>query len=239
MRTIAHLSDLKVGSTAPEMLEALSDLLARLQPTLVVVAGNMTHSGQAGELRNARLLLDSMPSPQIVVPGDRDFGNSRYTRLLSTSASFFTAIESKTFPCFADSEIVVVGADMSKATQVKHGGRDEAGQKQIDPLFEAADPSALRLMVACRPGFAMDERETRRPLDLVLTGSPDPHDPSYEGMTPPVIYTQDWAEGLAFNFLRLTPSEVVIERYGWKDAHAEFRLLGSETLALSHSKRTA
>jgi hypothetical protein len=238
MRTIAHLSDLKVGSTDPKMLEALPDLLVRLQPNVVVVAGNLTHSGQAGELRNARTLLDSMPSPQIVVPGDRDFGNSRFNRLLSTSASFFTAIESKTTPCFADSEIVVVGADMSKATQVKHGGRDEAGQKQIDQLFETADAKALHLLVACRPGFAMDERVTRR-LDVVLAGEIDPQDPSCEGLLPTVIYTQDWNEGLAFNFLRLSAQEVVIERYGWKEAHAEFRLLGSDTRALSEAKRSA
>jgi hypothetical protein len=229
MRTVAHLSDLKIGATAPAVLTALSDFIDRLQPSVVAVAGNLTNTGQPGDLRGARAFLDTLPSPQVVVPGDRDFGNSRYNRLLSTSASFFTAIEPKSTPCFADREIIVIGADMTKASQIKHDGRDEVDQKNIDQLLITADADSVCVMVGCRPGFALQERASRRHVDLVLTGTPDPMDIVGDG-TSLILYTEDWEEGLAFNFLRIAPPEIIVERYGWKEAHAEFRLLRSETL---------
>jgi 3',5'-cyclic AMP phosphodiesterase CpdA len=72
MRTIAHISDVHFGRVDPPIAEALADDLHQLQPSLLVVSGDLTQRGRAGQYRAARDYLARLPQPQLVVPGNHD-----------------------------------------------------------------------------------------------------------------------------------------------------------------------
>src|SRR5436190_8754647 len=72
VRTIAHLSDLHFGRVAPETLSPLRDAVASLRPDLVAVSGDLTQRARKRQFQQARDFLDSLPGPQVVVPGNHD-----------------------------------------------------------------------------------------------------------------------------------------------------------------------
>jgi hypothetical protein len=251
MRTIAHLGNLMVGWTSPAVLVAMADALHRLQPDVVAVSGNLTASGQSGELRAASTFLSTLPSPQVVVPGDLDRAStlSRVSRLLASSENFSTAVESNPTPCFADREIILVGVNSSNSSGAKPGAIDSGHRLRVENLLETADPTALRVLVSFRPVFLgdkfdprpEDERVFRSVFDLALVGPLEPETQRVFRPSDTTLFVSSPArpEGLGFHLVRVQPPEVVLERYGWKAENGEFRLLGTETLRLAEARWTA
>lgn len=70
---VAHISDLHFGRIAnAEVVSALVADVAAHDPDLVVVSGDLTQRARHRELKGAVALLDSLPSPQVVIPGNHD-----------------------------------------------------------------------------------------------------------------------------------------------------------------------
>ncbi|MFL6114650.1 MAG: metallophosphoesterase family protein [Catenulispora sp.] len=69
---IAHLSDLHLGAHVPAAVDALADDVAAFHPDLVVVTGDNTMRARPHEFRRAVDLLDKLPTPRLVVPGNHD-----------------------------------------------------------------------------------------------------------------------------------------------------------------------
>ena len=72
MRRVAHVSDLHFGDVDSTILEILRRRLLALAPNLVVVSGDLTQRAKPEQFREARAFLDTLPKPQIVVPGNHD-----------------------------------------------------------------------------------------------------------------------------------------------------------------------
>lgn len=73
--TIVHLSDLHFGGYADlKQIEALDNFLPTLNPTAVVVSGDLTQRARHGEFQAAHLFIERVRlfSPPIVVPGNHD-----------------------------------------------------------------------------------------------------------------------------------------------------------------------
>ena len=72
MRTLVHISDLHFGRTDPALLAPLRERIAKIAPHLVVVSGDLTQRARRWQFREAKAFLDTLPQPQIVVPGNQD-----------------------------------------------------------------------------------------------------------------------------------------------------------------------
>ena len=72
MKTIAHLSDLHFGRLDEAVLDPLRQALEALRPDLVVVSGDLTQRARKGQFEDAKAYLESLPQPQLVVPGNHD-----------------------------------------------------------------------------------------------------------------------------------------------------------------------
>ena len=72
MRTVVHLSDLHFGRVDDTLLEPLSRLVNELNPNVVVVSGDLTQRAKDEQFKQARAWLDTLPGPQIIVPGNHD-----------------------------------------------------------------------------------------------------------------------------------------------------------------------
>jgi len=73
--TIAHLSDLHFGGFADlKQIEALDAFLPTLNPSAVVVSGDLTQRARHGEFQAAHLFIKRVRlfSPPLVVPGNHD-----------------------------------------------------------------------------------------------------------------------------------------------------------------------
>lgn len=71
---VLHLSDIHFGKPhRPEVLQAALDLLEAVQPSAVVVSGDLTQRAKPRECRAARHFVASLaPFPVAVIPGNHD-----------------------------------------------------------------------------------------------------------------------------------------------------------------------
>ena len=74
---IVHLSDTHIAHDSPDRavaLEACIGYISRLEPRpdAVLHTGDIAHNGRVAEYRTARSLLDRLPMPYFVLPGNRD-----------------------------------------------------------------------------------------------------------------------------------------------------------------------
>jgi 3',5'-cyclic AMP phosphodiesterase CpdA len=73
--TLVHLSDLHFGGFADlQQIEALEEFLPSLDPTAIVVSGDLTQRARHGEFQAAHVFLHRMrmKSPALIVPGNHD-----------------------------------------------------------------------------------------------------------------------------------------------------------------------
>jgi len=69
---IAHLSDIHFGGELADAVEASIAAVARFEPTLVAITGDITLNGLPREFRAARTWLGRLARPQLVTPGNHD-----------------------------------------------------------------------------------------------------------------------------------------------------------------------
>src|SRR6185436_8035336 len=93
------------------------------KPDVVVVSGDLTQRARTHEFREARAFLDTLPQPQIVVPGNHDIPLynifSRFARPLDKYRHYIT---DELCPLYVDEEIVVLGINTARSLTIK-GGR--------------------------------------------------------------------------------------------------------------------
>ncbi len=130
MRIMAHLSDLHFGAVDPRLLEPLRKRVLEIAPHLVAVSGDITQRARPGQFREARRFLDTLPKPQIVVPGNHDVPlYSVFQRFFAPLDKFRRYICADLDPSHIDEEIAIVGINTARSLAFK-GGR--INEKQVD-----------------------------------------------------------------------------------------------------------
>lgn len=123
MKTIAHLSDLHFGKLDEGVLGPLRDALEALRPDLVVVSGDLTQRARAGQFRDAKAYLDTLPQPQLVVPGNHDVPLYNVVkRFVAPLGNYKRIVTDDLMPYYLDDELAVVGVNTSRSFVFK-GGR--------------------------------------------------------------------------------------------------------------------
>jgi len=174
VRAIVHLSDLHFGRTDPAVLGPLAASILAAAPDLVVVSGDITQRARAREFEEARRFLQSLPKPQIVVPGNHDIPLydlfSRWLRPLNSFQSYICD-DLETF--YSDPEIAVVGINTARSWSFKGGriNRDQvaSGCARLNRLPD----NILRLIVTHHP-FALSNQESSQGIvgraTMAMTG---------------------------------------------------------------------
>lgn len=152
MRTIAHVSDLHFGYNDPLLAKALHDSLHEIQPHVLVVSGDLVEHATDDEFLSAREFLQTLPQPQIIVPGNHDlpFYNlwRRFTEGLDKYRRFIT---DNPEPVFLDDEIAIVGADSAHLFPVKGGKITDAQLDDLVELFSEFPSNLIRVLVTHHP----------------------------------------------------------------------------------------
>lgn len=253
MRRIAHLSDLHFGRVDATLLAPLRRRVQALEPDVVVVSGDLTQRAKPHEFREARDFLETLPSPQIVVPGNHDVPlYNPFQRFFTPLAKFRRFISHDVEPVYVDDKIAVVGVNTARSLVFK-GGR--INEKQIDAVRAKLcnlPEDIVKIVVTHHPFDIPEEGDTSdivgrarlaiRKLavcgaDIFLAGHAHV---SHAGNTDERYAMDDFAalivqagtatstrgrgEANAFNALSVANEEVRVERYAWEEAIEEFAL---------------
>jgi len=244
MRTLVHISDLHFGRVDNALLAPLRELIGDLRPDVVVASGDLTQRARSAQFRQARHYLDTLPNPQIVVPGNHDIP------LYNVAARFFQPlvkyrryITRDLAPEFVDDEIAVLGLNTARSLTFKDGRVNRRQVEYLRQRFSRLPRSVTRVVVTHHP-FDLpphkdnDDIVDRAPMamevfahcgvDLLLAGhlhTSHTHNTSdrYEidGYAALVVQagtatsTRSRGETNSFNVLRVQHDEIQVERYGW------------------------
>jgi 3',5'-cyclic AMP phosphodiesterase CpdA len=130
---ILHVSDLHLGSReAPEPLQALPDLVARLEPEVLVATGDLSHRGRRDQFERAAELLHRAGAPLLAVPGNHDIPYTLPARYTSTFAEWERAF-GDTSPVYSSESLVVVGLNSVRPWRQQGGALDD---EQLAPVAE-------------------------------------------------------------------------------------------------------
>lgn len=141
MRRLIHISDVHFGKANAEVVERLVEKINETGADLTIVSGDLTQRARSAQFKEARELLDRLPSPQIVVPGNHDVPlYNVYQRLASPLKKYKRHITDDLDPFFSDEEIAVAGVNTARSLTFK-GGRINAEQvanirQKMAPLHE-------------------------------------------------------------------------------------------------------
>jgi 3',5'-cyclic AMP phosphodiesterase CpdA len=161
---ILHVSDLHTGKRDdPAVEHALTRLVARAQPELIVASGDLTHRGRRDQHERTARLLRSFELPVLAVPGNHDIPYSFPARFTSTFREF-ERIWGTTQPVLRSDDVLIVGLNSVRPWRQQSGGLKRS---QLDwaarELATAAD-GALRVAVLHHHLIGAPWRSHKKPV---------------------------------------------------------------------------
>lgn len=152
MRRVAHLSDLHFGRVDNATLPALAASIAAAKPDVVVVSGDLTQRARTREFIAARHFLDTLPAPQIIVPGNHDVPlYDVISRSLSPLRKYRKFIASDLEPFYADDEIAMVGINTARSLTLKNGRINARQVASSCARLKACADEVTRILVTHHP----------------------------------------------------------------------------------------
>src|SRR5687768_2515752 len=129
MRTLVHLSDIHFGRVDYAMVKRLKEKIEEINPHLIIVSGDLTQRARSHQFVEARHFLESLPQPQIVVPGNHDVPlYNVFARFFAPLEKFKKYISKNLQPFYKDEELAVIGVNTARSLTIKDGS---INQKQI------------------------------------------------------------------------------------------------------------
>lgn len=152
MPCIAHISDLHFGYNDPLLVDALRDVLWKIDPNVLAVSGDLVEHATPAEFEQAKRFLDSLPKPQIVVPGNHDLPfYNLWLRALEGLKNFRRYISSDPTPTYIDDHMAVIGFESAHHFPVKGGKITEQQLESIVERFSAVPQRLVRALVTHHP----------------------------------------------------------------------------------------
>jgi len=152
MRTIVQLSDLHFGTTLPETLDPLLELLAQIKPDLVIVSGDFTQRAHRRQFIAAHAYVQQLPTPRLLVPGNHDVPlYDIIRRFVSPLGRYRTHITSELAPSFVDAEIAVIGINTARSLTFKGGAIDATQIDEATTQLARLPSSVARIVVTHHP----------------------------------------------------------------------------------------
>ena len=152
MRTLVHLSDLHFGRVDEALLEPLRECVAAIGPHLVVISGDLTQRARPEQFEQARQFLDSLPGPQLVVPGNHDVPlHNVFKRFVNPLKNYKRHITGDLEPFYSDDEIAVAGINTARSFTIKDGRINQEQVALLQERFNALDDQVTKIVVTHHP----------------------------------------------------------------------------------------
>jgi 3',5'-cyclic AMP phosphodiesterase CpdA len=250
LRTIAHISDLHFGRINPLLPPALRDSIVELNPDLVVVSGDLSQRARRKEFQTARVFLDSLPFPKIVVPGNHDVPlHNIWARWRTPLEKYRHYLGDDLEPFYSDAEMAVQGVNTARSLTLKGGRINRLQVEKTCARLSALSPEVTRIVVTHHPfdlpsdsrgdvvgraGMAVSAFAQCR-VDVILSGH---FHVGYAGswarrypmqghdallvQAGTATSTRGRDEANSWNIIRLSGREVAVERQLWNADREQF-----------------
>ena len=250
MRRIVHLSDLHFGRVNPDLLGPLTTTIRAIEPDLIAISGDLTQRARSHQFQQARSFLDTLPKPQIVVPGNHDIPlHNLFARFFEPLTKYKRYITDDLQPVYADDELIIIGVNTARSSVFKGGRINKSQVVRLREKFCSLDDRMVKAIVTHHP-FDLPEGHNKRDLvgrakmamtgladcgaDLFLAGhlhiSHTGHTQRYKihGHSALVVQagtatsTRERGEANSFNLLRIAHPEIIVERFTWDTLTTSF-----------------
>lgn len=257
MRVIVHLSDLHFGRVDHELLDPLRACVEKIAPHLVVVSGDLTQRAKPHQFREAKAFLDSLPKPQVVVPGNHDVPLFNvFQRLFSPLDKYKRIIDANLEPEYIDEEIAVIGINTARSLVWKDGAINQEQIEKVRARICHLEDSVAKIVVTHHP-FDVPEDHNEAEIvdraqkamkvfaecgaDMLLAGhlhkthtSASAERYKIPGHSALIVQagtatsTRGRGENNSFNALYITAKDVKIDRWEWNTHSRVFELRSTE-----------
>jgi 3',5'-cyclic AMP phosphodiesterase CpdA len=161
---VLHVSDLHVGGRdSPDVEASLASLVDRLQPSLVVASGDLTHRGRREQHERAAALLRGVGVPVVAVPGNHDIPQTFPARFTRPWAEF-ERLWGTTRPVHVSDDVCLVGINSVRPWRHQSGGVRDEQLAWASGQLEAAPAGALRIVALHHQLTGAPWRTRKRPV---------------------------------------------------------------------------
>lgn len=167
-------------------MPALTAAIQGAKPDVVVVSGDLTQRARSREFAAAREFLETLPKPQIVVPGNHDVPlYNIFKRWWSPLHKYRRYINEDVEPFFVDDEIAILAINTARSLTFKNGRINALQVAKSCDRLNTSPQEVTRILVTHHPfdvdakgsdsdivgraGMAMKEFARCR-VDVILTG---------------------------------------------------------------------
>lgn len=256
MRKILHLSDLHFGRVNPALLGPLMRTVREVDPDLVAISGDLTQRARSHQFQQARLFLDALPKPQIVVPGNHDIPlHNLFARFFEPLTKYKRYITDDLQPVYQDEEMIIIGVNTARSSVFKGGRINRSQVTRLRERFCTFGREVVKAVVTHHP-FDLPDGHSDRDLvgrarmamtslaecgaDLFLAGhlhiSHTGHTKRYKihGHSALVVQagtatsTRERGEANSFNVLSIAYPDITVEKFGWNPVTASFAVTTRE-----------
>ena len=152
MRTLVHISDIHFGRVDYGVVECLREKINEIAPDLTIVSGDLTQRARSKQFIEARDFLETLPKPQIVVPGNHDIPmHNVFARFVSPLEKYKRYITEDLEPFYADEEIAVIGINTARSLTVKDGKINDQQIAVVRERMCNLDEKMLKIVVTHHP----------------------------------------------------------------------------------------
>ena len=262
MRIVAHISDLHFGRVDPALLEPLRHALEALAPHVLVVSGDLTQRARSRQFREARAFLDTLPTPQIIVPGNHDVPLYNVVkRFYKPLHDYERYISQDLEPAYVDEEIAIVGLNTARSMTFKGGRVNEEQVERVRARLCDLPATMTKMVVTHHPfdlplDYDDDDIVGRAPMamrvlaacgaDVLLAGhlhtshagetTKRHRIDGYSGIVVQAgtaTSTRERGEENAFNVVRTAGDEIRVERHAWQLVSRTFTRVKTEAFRRS------
>ena len=164
---VLHVSDLHIGARRalhePELEDAIGELVARIDPALVVATGDLAHRGRRSELEAAAEFLRGLGPPLLVVPGNHDIPFLPPARLVNPWREFDRQWGT-TQPVHSSEDLQVVGLNSVRPWRHQSGAVRDDQLNEAASRLAAARPGALRVVALHHQLVGAPWRTRKKPV---------------------------------------------------------------------------
>lgn len=161
---LLHVSDLHIGTPEDAALEpAITALVERLNPELIVASGDLTHRGLRSQHDRAAAFLRGFGRPVVAIPGNHDIPYTVPARFSRPFAEFERHWET-TEPIYRSEEFFVVGLNSVRPWRHQSGGLSEHQLLRAASLLRDSDGAALRVAVLHHHLLGAPWRSSKKPV---------------------------------------------------------------------------
>ncbi|CAK0766096.1 3',5'-cyclic AMP phosphodiesterase CpdA [uncultured Gammaproteobacteria bacterium] len=164
MRLIAHISDLHFGRLDPLVVEGLLTDLSAARPWLIVISGDLVQRAKRRHFRAARIFLDRLPAPYLIVPGNHDIPTYNVLlRLLDPFGNYRRFITTDLSPRLIEADIAVLGLTTPRQfiLNFAHGRINHAQVEQVHEVFAPLPNSVFKVLVTHHPFLPPPDEPTK------------------------------------------------------------------------------